>query len=110
MARLMGGEDAAARREPRAVSAGLDETKVDALDDWSNASELDSADRACLAFAEQFNLSVSSLGAGEVDGLREHLSDAEIMDFSNAIYAVEMDLRLRMVAQRVLTREDLDDR
>ena len=106
LAVLMGDQEAAAHRHPRALAAGLDEDKVEALDRWYRSDAFDELDRALLRFTEQFNMSVSSMGTDEVEALRAHLSDADLAAFVGAIYAIELDMRLRMVAARVLTLEE----
>lgn len=104
-AQLLGDDDAFVLRTPAAVDAGLDEKKVAALEDWATSSQFNSRERAYLAFAEQFNLAVSSMGDGDVARLTEHDSEADVGRFAMALYVVEMELRLRMVARRVLTME-----
>jgi metal-sulfur cluster biosynthetic enzyme/alkylhydroperoxidase family enzyme len=104
-AQLLGDDDAFGLRTPTAVDAGLDEDKVAALDDWATSTLFNARERAYLAFAEQFNIAVSSMGDDDVARLTEHDSEAEVGRFAMALYVVEMELRLRMVARRVLTME-----
>jgi len=106
LAMLMEDVEAAAHRHPRALAAGFDEAKVEPLDRWYQSDAFDELDRALLRFTEQFTMSVSSMGTDEVEALRAHLSDADLAAFVGAIYAIELDMRLRMVAAQVLTQED----
>ncbi|WP_207841613.1 carboxymuconolactone decarboxylase family protein [Williamsia soli] len=106
LAMLMGNRDAAEYRHPRAVDAGLDEGKIASLDRWFTSAAFDDVDRAVLAFTEQFNLAVSQMQTEDIEGLRAHFSDADVMNFSAAIYVIELDMRMRMVAQGLLHPEE----
>lgn len=105
LAQLLGDPDAAASRTAPAVAAGLREDKVAALTSWSTSPLFDDADRAFLAFTEQFNLAVSSTSDEDVAALTAHRSESEVGHFVMALYVVEMEMRLRMVARRVLRLE-----
>lgn len=98
-------KDANAResRTPVAVAAGLDEQQVEALADWSNSPLFDERAKAHLAVVEQFNISVADVTDKDIEGLLEHGSDQEVFDFLAALWAIEMDMRLRLVAQATLT-------
>ena len=73
-----------------------------ALDDWRSSSELDEADRALLAFVEQFVFSVSSMGDDDVTPLLTHVSPTQLHEISNAVWAVDLTTRLDLVATAVL--------
>ncbi|MDO9355936.1 MAG: hypothetical protein Q7T55_19720 [Solirubrobacteraceae bacterium] len=54
------------------------------------------------AFAEQFAFSVASLQDRQVSMLLEHQTEAEVWAFVVAVYEIDMDVRLGLVAGRVL--------
>lgn len=105
IAALLGDEEAARSRTPVAATAGVDEAKVAALDAWDTSPLFDACERACLAFAEQFTVSVGHVGDADVQALLEHLSPQQVMDLSGAIYVIEMSMRVRMVARVALAPE-----
>ena len=59
-------------------------------------------EQACLAFCEQFVVSVSSVSDAEVSALREHLSPDEVYLFANAVYLIEMSKRLDLTLEAAL--------
>jgi len=105
LADLMGDEQGAAYRTPAALAAGLDEAKVAVLADWWRSPLFEERERAHLAFAEQFNTSVAHVTDPDVEALLEHLTERQVGDFVGALYAVEFEARVRMVAGRVLAEE-----
>ena len=105
LADLMDDEQGVAHRTPAAVAAGLDEAKVAALPDWWRSPLFAERERAHLAFAEQFNTSVAHVTDADVEALLEHLTERQVGDFVGALYAVEFEARIRMVAGRVLAGE-----
>lgn len=105
-AALLGCPAAAGTRTPAAVAAGLSEEKVAQLDQWSDSFLFDAADRAHLAFAEQFTMSVSAVTDEHIDDLLVHLSPEQVCAFVSAIYVIEVEMRLKMVASTMLTMEE----
>ena len=106
LAELMGDAEGLNHRTPAAVAAGLDEAKVAALSEWWRAPVFDARERAHLAFAEQFNMSVAGVSDADVDALLEHLSEKQVADFVGAVYTVEFEARVRMVAASVIGTEE----
>jgi alkylhydroperoxidase family enzyme len=81
-----------------AVLAEVDETKLAELGRWEASTAFTDAERAFLAFTEQFVISVSSITQAQVDALLEHASPEDVRSFTAALYAVELSQRLDMVA------------
>lgn len=98
---------AARTRTPAAVAAGLTEEQVQALEQWPDSPLFDAADRAHLAFTEQFTMSVSDVSDEEVDSLLEHLTPEQVCSFVGALYVVEMEMRLQMIASTMITMEEV---
>jgi alkylhydroperoxidase family enzyme len=102
---LMGDSVGLAHRTPAAVAAGLDEAKVADLTKWWKSPAFDEREKAHLAFAEQFNMSVADVGDAEIEALLAHSNAVEVCEFVAALYAVEFEIRIRMVASAVLLTE-----
>ena len=71
--------------------------------EWPLPPTLSARDRACLAYAEQFMLSVSTLEDAQVSVLRDHMSPDEIYLYANAVYLIEMSRRLDLTLEAVLS-------
>lgn len=54
------------------------------------------------AFAEQFAFSVSDVSDTQVLALREHLSESDVWAFVVAVYQLDMETRLALLAEEVL--------
>ena len=67
---------------------------------WRSFAELDGAQRAALAFAEQFSLDVSSVGDELRSALLRELGDAA-MAFGQAVYVIDVIPRLRFALDRL---------
>jgi alkylhydroperoxidase family enzyme len=79
--------------------AGVDEAKLAELDRWEVSTAFTDAERAFLAFTEQFVISVSSVTQEQVDALLEYASPEDVRSFTAALYAVELSQRLDLVAR-----------
>ncbi len=65
-------------QESKLAAAGLDEDRIAALDgDWSEFTE---AERAALAFARKLTLRPDAVGLGDVDALRRHETDLQVLE------------------------------
>jgi alkylhydroperoxidase family enzyme len=93
------GEDAARARE-----LGLDPRKLEALERWAGSDEFTAAERAHLAFTEQFVTSVSAVSDEHVEDLLRHGDMRSVYDFVSALYVVELTERLDLVARATFAR------
>jgi alkylhydroperoxidase family enzyme len=106
LASLLGCPTALRSRTPAALEAGLTEERVQALAEWPDSPLFDAADRAHLAFAEQFSISVPHVSDEQVETLLGHLTPEEVCAFVNALYVVELGMRLHMTASAIMTIEE----
>ena len=74
--------------------------------DWASSPLFDAEDRAYLAFTEQFSTSVEHISDEEVSALLEHASEQEVFDFAVALYVIEMEMRMSIVARAMLTQTE----
>ena len=98
-AQLLGAETAVAA-EPS--DAAIDPAKRAELEEWDRSSAFSDAERAHLAFTEQFVTSVGHVSDEQVAALLRHRSPDEVRTFVAALYAVELVQRLDLVAGAVL--------
>ena len=84
------------------VVPGLAADKIAALNNWATADIFSPLERAALAYAEQFVISVSAVSEEQVESLRTHLGDEKTYAFAAAVYVIEMTERLRIVSGVVL--------
>jgi hypothetical protein len=104
LAERFGGLEALASPPPPPPAAGeVDPAKAAAIADWATSPLFDAADRAYLAFTEQFSTSVDHISDEEVNALLEHSSEQEVFDFAVALYIIEMEMRMSIVARAMLT-------
>jgi hypothetical protein len=103
LAERFGGLEALASPAPPAAAAAVDAAKAAAIADWATSPLFDAADRAYLAFTEQFSTSVAHISDAEVNALLEHSSEQEVFDFAVALYITEMEMRMSIVARAMLT-------
>lgn len=82
--------------------ADVDPAKAAAIGDWDSSALFDAGDRAFLGFAEQFTVSVADVSDYETGALLEHASEQEVFDFAVALYVIEMEMRMSLVAEAVL--------
>lgn len=64
--------------------------------------ELTALERVQVEFVEQFAFSVASVTDEHVEALLGHLSEAEVWSFVAAVYEIDMEVRLRLLAEAVL--------
>ena len=74
--------------------------------DWDTSALFTQAERAHLAFTEQFVTSVRDISDRDVDALLEHGSAEQVHSFVAALYAVEMEQRVDLVGSIVLTTKE----
>jgi alkylhydroperoxidase family enzyme len=86
----------------RAGSSAVDPAKAERLGGWDHSPLFTPAERAHLAFTEQFVTSVGHVTRAQVDALLEHACAEEVHSFVAALYVVELAQRLDMVARAVL--------
>lgn len=94
-AQLLGCAAEVSARTPAATEAGLDEETVAAVAAWPTSPRFDARDRAALAFTEAYLIDVASLSDDTAAALRDHLGDAGLVDFVDALLVVEQRIRLR---------------
>jgi len=102
IAMLLGDQEEQARRSPGATAAGFDEAKAGELARWADSPRFSAAERACLAFAEQFVVQVSGMTEADTGAVLEHLSPAQLYGLATAILALDGHQRLRLALARVL--------
>jgi hypothetical protein len=103
LAERFGGLEALASPPPPSAAGAVDPAKAAAIADWATSPLFDAADRAYLAFTEQFSTSVAHISDAEVNALLEHSSEQEVFDFAVALYITEMEMRMSIVARAMLT-------
>ena len=101
MAMLFGCPAELAWRTPAAVTAGLEEERIEALAHWPTSQRFGPRERACLAFAEQFVIDVAGIDDVVAGAVVEHLGEQGLADFASALLVVEQRLRLRLTWQRL---------
>ena len=85
VAMLLGVDHAS--REPDAVR----------LAEWPTAGCFSDADRACLAFTEQFVIDVASLGDEVARAVADDLGTKGLANFVSALLVVEQRIRLQLI-------------
>jgi len=103
LAERFGGLEALASPPPPSAAGEVDPAKARAIADWATSPLFDAADRAYLAYTEQFSTSVAHISDQEVSALLEHSSEQEVFDFAVALYIIEMEMRMSIVARAMLT-------
>ena len=96
LATLMGDEAETGGPVGAAPAMGPDEEKIAELADWPTSVRFTAADRACLAFAEQFVGDVSSLTAEDCEAVLAHLDPPAFYGFVTALLALDGHQRLRL--------------
>jgi hypothetical protein len=69
---------------------------------WSDDGSWSDAERAALSFTEQYVVDVASMPDRLVADLRQHLGDAGLVDFVNALLVVEQRITLELVLGRLV--------
>ena len=70
--------------------------------EWQPPAALSGRDQACLAFCEQYLVSVPHIDDEHVAALRAHLSPDDVYLYSNAVYLIEMSKRLDLTMEATL--------
>jgi alkylhydroperoxidase family enzyme len=85
IASMLGARFALAQRTPEATAAGLDESRIAALDAWWKNDRFTETERACLRFAEQFALDPKEITDADAAAVVEALGDAGMVAFVEAL-------------------------
>jgi alkylhydroperoxidase family enzyme len=97
LAQLHRCRDQQAIRYALARERGLSEEQAAAVARWATEPAFSEAQRAALAFAELFVIDVHAVSDEDVDALRRHLSDAEIVGLCNALAVWDGFMRVRVL-------------
>lgn len=97
VARLLGCESELAVRYRPAVDAGLDESLVARLAQWPDDPGFDEAQRAAIAFAEQFVIDPHGIRVPVRDALREHFTLPEVVALTEALALFDGFMRFRTI-------------
>ena len=97
VAHLLGcGSELRVRYQP-AIDGGLDEQMVERLAQWPTDAAFSDAQRAALAFAEQFVIDPHGIRGAIRDTLREHFSLPEVVALTEALALFDGFARLRRI-------------
>ena len=80
---------------------GVNDAKIRDLADWASSDVYTPAERACLAFAEQFAFYVSDVNDELIEDLLAALPPDEVYGLVNAIYVVDTVERLKATLARL---------
>jgi alkylhydroperoxidase family enzyme len=80
-----------------ARAAGLEESKIAMLERWPTAPAFTVAERACLAYAEQFVLDAHGVTDAQAADVTEHLGAAGLVALTEALALFEGFARFRQV-------------
>ncbi len=97
IATLIGARGQLSLRRPEATAAGLTEAKIAMLARWPESPLFSAAERACLAFAEQFCMGAFTVTDSDVAAMLEHLSADECYAFVNGVWVMEALARMMVV-------------
>jgi len=75
---------------------------VAALPLWPTSPLFTPAQRACLAFTEQFVIDVASMDDATVAGVSAALGTQGLADFANALLVIEQRQRMHLAWQRLI--------
>lgn len=98
VAMLIGNQAGLLRRSHAAHAGGLSEAKIERIGHYPAAPEFSALEKACLSFAEQFVIDVSSLGVADLATLQPYFSATQLPEFVMALYVTELTQRLEMIA------------
>ena len=73
-----------------------------ALPGWPTAPQLSAAQRACLAFTEQFIIDVASIDDDTVAAVFDALGPDGLVSFTNALLVIEQRQRMHLMWSRLL--------
>jgi alkylhydroperoxidase family enzyme len=91
-----------AEHHVRTAGVEVDDSVVAELPRWPTSPAFTDAERAALAFTEQFVTDVASLSDQTAQALREHIGDEGLNNFTRALLVVEQRIRLRLVWDQLL--------
>ena len=77
----------------REILGTADESR---LADWYSSTTLTAAERACIAFTEEYMIDVASLSDATAAAVREQLGDQGTADFVSALLVVEQRQRIAL--------------
>lgn len=97
IARLLGAQPHLELRRAKATAAGLTEAKIAELAHWPESPLFSAAERACLAFAEQFCMGAYTVTDADVAAMLEHLSADECYALANGVWVMEALARMTVV-------------
>jgi alkylhydroperoxidase family enzyme len=97
VAQLVGCVEQQAVRYALPREHGLTEERAAAVSHWAADPAFSEAERVALAFAELFVIDVHAITDGDVDALRRHLSDVEIVGLCNALAVWDGFMRVRVL-------------
>jgi alkylhydroperoxidase family enzyme len=95
LATLIGSRADLAVRDPRAVAAGLDDETVGALAHWPKSDRFTDAQRAALAYTEQFVIDAHGFNARDEAELKRHYTPAQLATLTIAVAAFDALARVR---------------
>jgi alkylhydroperoxidase family enzyme len=98
---MLGGRPPDERGAERARALGLDQQKLAALERWERSELFTPAERAHLAFTDQFAVSVDSMCDEHVEDLLRHADARQVYAFASALYVIEMTERLDLVTRAI---------
>lgn len=95
LATLVRSDADLAAREPRAVGAGLDEAQVEALPGWPSSPHFTEAQRAALAFTEQFVIDPQGFTDADAARMHEHFTPPQLATLTTAVACFDALARVR---------------
>ncbi len=97
IAAILGCESELALRYESAREAGLDESKIAALDDWSHDERFSEFERAALAFAEMFVNDPHAITDEDAHAVAKQLGDEGMVTFVEALALFDGFSRFRVM-------------
>ena len=82
-------------------NSDLDSEKIASLSVWSSSSLFSESEKACLRFAEEFIIDVSSIPDSSAFAVRGCLGEEGFVNFVNALLVVEQRIRLQIVWRKI---------
>ncbi len=82
--------------------------RIAALPSWPSSPLFSDAERACLAFTEQFVIDVAGITKAHADAVLEYMSPDRFFGFVNALWVYDQGLRLQITLERFLAKQRAD--
>ncbi len=101
VAMLLGCDAELRMRTGAARGAGLDETTIAELAQWSTSPRFGPRERACLAFTEHYVIDVATLDDDLARAVADQLGAEGLANFVSALLVVEQRQRLRLAWERL---------